>query len=108
MFFRFEFRLIFMYKAQSTKLPHPFVFSDSRLEWGSQLKLLEKKIVWAKSRRKHALSSGVVTTFLCEQVTNDVASFRVLLYQRRSQRHPKQKRDPLSTECIHGPQNKQT
>ena len=40
-------------------------------------------------------------TFLCEQVTNGVTSFGVLLSQRRSQRRPKQKRDPNSTECVH-------
>eukprot|EP00493_Phyllostaurus_siculus_P022747 UN23081 len=48
-----------------------------------------KQSFLSKSRRKHAFSSGVVTTFLCEQVTNDVAGFGVLLYRRCSQRRPK-------------------
>ena len=50
---------------------------------------------------KEAFSSGVETTFLCEQITNGVTSFGLLLSQRRSQRRPKQKRDPNSTECLH-------
>ena len=49
---------------------------------------------------KEAFSSGVETTFPCEQITIDVTSFGELLYQRRSQRRPKQKRDLYSTECI--------
>ena len=49
---------------------------------------------------KEAFSSGVETTLLCEQVTIGVTSFGELLYQRRSQRRPKQKRDLYSTECI--------
>ena len=49
---------------------------------------------------KEAFSSGVETTLLCEQVTIGVTSFGELLNQRRSQRHPKQKRDLYSTECI--------
>ena len=40
-------------------------------------------------------------TVLCEQVTSGVTNFGVLLSQRRSQRRPKQKRDPNSTECVH-------
>ena len=49
---------------------------------------------------KEAFSSGVETTFPCEQITIGVTSFGELLYQRRSQRRPKQKRDLYSTECI--------
>eukprot|EP00493_Phyllostaurus_siculus_P021442 UN21769 len=49
---------------------------------------------------KEAFSSGIETTFLCEQITNGVTSFGLLLSQRRSQRRPKQKRDH-STECLH-------
>eukprot|EP00493_Phyllostaurus_siculus_P001935 UN01945 len=44
---------------------------------------------------KEAFSSGVETTFLCEQITNDVTTFGLLLSQRRSQRRPKQKRIPI-------------
>ena len=49
---------------------------------------------------KEAFSSGVETTFPSEQITIGVTSFGELLYQRRSQRRPKQKRDLYSTECI--------
>eukprot|EP00493_Phyllostaurus_siculus_P023623 UN23959 len=49
---------------------------------------------------KEAFSSGVETTFLCEQITNGVTSFGLRLSQRRSQRRPKQKRDSNSTECL--------
>ena len=59
---------------------------------------------WGKNRlgevAKEAFSSGVETTFPCEQITIGVTSFGELLYQRRSQRRPKQKRDLYSTECI--------
>ena len=58
---------------------------------------------------KDAFSSGVETTLPCEQVTIGVTSFGELLYQRRSQRRPKQKRDLYSTECIRESQrNKET
>ena len=50
---------------------------------------------------KEAFSSGVETTFLCEQITYGLKSFGLLLSQRRSQRRPKQKRGPNSTECLH-------
>ena len=50
---------------------------------------------WGKNRlgevAKEAFSSGVETTFPCEQITIGVTSFGELLYQRRSQRRPKQK-----------------
>ena len=49
---------------------------------------------------KEAFSSGVEMTLLCEQVTIGATSFGELLYLRRSQRRPKQKRDLYSTECI--------
>ena len=59
---------------------------------------------WGKNRlgevAKEAFSSGVETTFPCEQITIGVTSFGELLYQRRSQRPPKQKKDLYSTECI--------
>ena len=59
---------------------------------------------WGKNRlgevAKEAFSSGVETTFPCEQITIGVTSFGELLYQRRSQRRPKQTRDLYSTECI--------
>ena len=59
---------------------------------------------WGKNRlgevAKEAFSSGVETTFPCEQITIGVTSFGELLYQRRSQRRPKQERDRYSTECI--------
>ena len=64
---------------------------------------LNSKSFWKKSLGevvKEAFSSGVERTFLCEQITNGVTSFGLLLSQRRSQRRPKQKRDLYSTECI--------
>ena len=88
----------------------PGNFWEFSLIWyeggGSQLNIFWKKS-FRRSRKGSMHSSGVVTTFLCEQVTNDVASFGVLLYQRRSQRRPKQKRDPNSTE-MHTGASKQT
>ena len=57
---------------------------------------------WGKNRlvAKETFSSGVETTFPCEQVTISVTSFGELLYQCRTQRRPKQKRDFYSTECV--------
>ena len=75
---------------------------------GGGYQLVWQKIVLAKSRRKHAFSLGVVTTLLCDQVTNDVANFGILLYERRSHRCPEQKRDPSTTEYIQEYQNKQS
>ena len=66
--------------------------------WGSQFKNGEKNRLGEVA--KEAFSSGVETTFPCEQITIGVTSFGELLYQRRSQRRPKQKRDLYSTECI--------
>ena len=48
----------------------------------------------AKETWQHAFSSVVVTTFLSEQDTGDVASLGILLYQRGPQRRPKEKRNP--------------
>ena len=58
---------------------------------------------WEKNRLGEVEGSILVRrrmTFHYEQVTNGVTSFGVLLSQRRSQRRPKQKRDPLTTECV--------
>ena len=55
--------------------------------------ILETKSFTVDEVMKETFSSGVETIFLCEQVTDGVTSFGELLYQRRSQRRPKQKKD---------------
>ena len=79
---------------KSIRPVHPKIFSggDSIVNFFGKNRLGEVA--------KEAFSSGVETTFPCEQITIDVTSFGELLYQRRSQRRPKQKRDLYSTECI--------
>ena len=83
------------WKKDTFSSPH------ERRSWGgdSILKVFGKNRLGEVA--KEAFSSGVETTFLCEQITNGVTSFGLLLSQRRSQRRPKQKRDPNSTECLH-------
>ena len=73
------------------------IFSKNRLEGGLNSKMGKKSF---RRSREGSILVRRRMTFLCEQVTNGVTSFGVLLSQRRSQRRPKQKRDPNSTECV--------
>ena len=57
---------------------------------------------WSRKGNMYSPEVGVVTTFLCEQVSNGMWSFGVLLYKCGSQRRRKQRRDRNSTEMHTG------